>query len=257
MYVRLAFAVAAHLDPEILVVDEVLAVGDAAFQKKCLGKMEDVEREGRTVLFVSHNMGAIERLTKKSLLLHDGSLQFFGETADAVSNYLSTSEIDSKVIYEVEKLPRRAVGNQSARLIEFRFMKANPIFDVAEDIKFVARVRANDNLEVIRFGMTIYSVSGSPIGSCFGPPFHKMQGGEECEFEITIPNPRLAPGSYSCGVAIGKGDNTTGYINYDVVHDILCFDVRPEEGIDGTLACWGQSWGNIVLTNLKQKVLSQ
>jgi lipopolysaccharide transport system ATP-binding protein len=72
MYVRLAFAVAAHLEPEILLVDEVLAVGDAAFQKKCLGKMEDVAKEGRTVLFVSHNMGAITRLCERSLWLDEG-----------------------------------------------------------------------------------------------------------------------------------------------------------------------------------------
>lgn len=255
MYVRLAFAVAAHLEPEILVVDEVLAVGDAAFQKKCLGKMEDVGREGLTVLFVSHNMGAIERLTRKSLLLHDGSLQYFGETADTVKNYLSNSKFDSKVIYEVEKTPRKVIGNQSARFIEFRFVRAIPIFDVDEDITFVARVRASDNIEVLRFSMTIYSVNGSPIGSCFGPPFCKMQRGQTCEFEITLPNPRLAPGSYFCAVAIGKGDNTTGYVNYDVVHDILHFDVRQDEGPEGTLASWARGWGDVVLPDLQPRAL--
>lgn len=257
MYVRLAFAVAAHLEPEILVVDEVLAVGDAQFQKKCLGKMEDVGREGRTVLFVSHNMGAIERLTEKSLLLQNGCMRYFGETADAIGYYLSASDIDSKVTYEVERTPRRVIGNQSARFIEIHFVKPVPIFNLDEDISFVAHVRANENLDIIRFSMTIYSVGGSPIGSCFGPPFHKMQSGEECKFEITVPNPRLAPGSYCCGVAIGKGDNVTGYVNYDVVHDILYFDVRPEEGIDGTLASWGRGWGDIILPDLKQMVLVQ
>ena len=81
MYVRLAFAVAAHLEPEILIVDEVLAVGDAEFQKKCLGKMDEVSRrDGRTVLFVSHNMGAIERLSSRALLMRDGRLSVQGET---------------------------------------------------------------------------------------------------------------------------------------------------------------------------------
>ncbi len=78
MYVRLAFAVAAHLEPEILLVDEVLAVGDAAFQKKCLGKMGDVASEGRTVLFVSHNMGAIGRLCPTAILLRDGRIASSG-----------------------------------------------------------------------------------------------------------------------------------------------------------------------------------
>jgi len=88
MYVRLAFAVAAHLEPEILLVDEVLAVGDLQFQKKCLGKMQDVSREGRTVLFVSHNMGVISDLCSKVILLKNGELSCSGGTKEIISNYL-------------------------------------------------------------------------------------------------------------------------------------------------------------------------
>jgi lipopolysaccharide transport system ATP-binding protein len=89
MYVRLAFAVAAHLEPEILIVDEVLAVGDAQFQKKCLGKMEDVGKEGRTVLFVSHNMAAISSLCSKALVLRSGFVEFpIGNVNDAINKYL-------------------------------------------------------------------------------------------------------------------------------------------------------------------------
>ena len=92
MYVRLAFAVAAHLEPEILIVDEVLAVGDTEFQKKCLGKMEDVSHSGRTVIFVSHNMAAITSLTGTSALLQAGNCVFFGETQEAVGKYLSSMQ---------------------------------------------------------------------------------------------------------------------------------------------------------------------
>ncbi|MEQ1885612.1 MAG: ABC transporter ATP-binding protein [Bryobacteraceae bacterium] len=89
MYMRLAFAVAAHLEPEILIVDEVLAVGDAAFQKKCLGKMDDVAKHGRTVLFVSHNMTAVESLCSKCVLLSQGSVQMIGDTREVVYRHLS------------------------------------------------------------------------------------------------------------------------------------------------------------------------
>lgn len=92
MYVRLAFAVAAHLDPEILIVDEVLAVGDAEFQKKCLGKMGDVAHEGRTVLFVSHNMVAVNALTKRVIFLESGQISFSGAPDEAISLYLGASE---------------------------------------------------------------------------------------------------------------------------------------------------------------------
>ena len=94
MYVRLAFAVAAHLEPEILIIDEVLAVGDAAFQKKCLGKMKDISEHGRTILFVSHNMAAIQNLCDKCLYLKNGEKMSFGKTEEVIPDYLrATQEI--------------------------------------------------------------------------------------------------------------------------------------------------------------------
>jgi lipopolysaccharide transport system ATP-binding protein len=106
MYVRLAFAVAAHLEPEILVVDEVLAVGDAEFQKKCLGKMGDVAKEGRTVLFVSHNMAAVESLCRRVLLIKAGQIQENGPVSDVIGTYLSEnvfSQDDSLLDMSIEK----------------------------------------------------------------------------------------------------------------------------------------------------------
>jgi len=104
MYVRLAFAVAAHLDPEILIVDEVLAVGDAEFQKKCLGKMGDVAGEGRTVLFVSHNMAAIQRLCPRTILLYQGQITGIGDTPDVINTYLEGNDIASNMFsVEIER----------------------------------------------------------------------------------------------------------------------------------------------------------
>jgi lipopolysaccharide transport system ATP-binding protein len=98
MYVRLAFAVAAHLEPEILIVDEVLAVGDAQFQKKCLGKMEDVAGEGRTVIFVSHQMGTITQLCNKGIYLKQGSVISQGKISDVVREYVTTGSDDSGLV---------------------------------------------------------------------------------------------------------------------------------------------------------------
>jgi lipopolysaccharide transport system ATP-binding protein len=106
MYLRLAFAVAAHLEPEILVVDEVLAVGDAEFQKKCLGKMGDVAQQGRTVLFVSHNMSAILRLTQEALVLNKGQLIMRGPTQEAVDFYLSSGQSQAgERIWTADEIP--------------------------------------------------------------------------------------------------------------------------------------------------------
>lgn len=104
MYVRLAFAVAAHLEPEILIVDEVLAVGDEGFQRKCLGKMQDVAGAGRTVLFVSHNMQAISTLTRRCIFLEDGRVSFDGDTQDAIAQYLKRSEHE-EMVYIAEPSP--------------------------------------------------------------------------------------------------------------------------------------------------------
>src|SRR5881392_2303570 len=100
MYVRLAFAVAAHLDPEILIVDEVLAVGDAEFQKKCLGKMDDVvTKEGRTIMFVSHNIDAICHLCSRCILLRHGEIELSGNTAEVVAAYLGAGQQQPPVVY--------------------------------------------------------------------------------------------------------------------------------------------------------------
>jgi lipopolysaccharide transport system ATP-binding protein len=118
MYVRLAFSVAAHLEPEILVADEVLAVGDAAFQKKCLGKMGDVAREGRTVLFVSHNMGVINRLCPRTILLTDGKVIRDGPTPEVISEYLKSESASGGQRNWDD--PSSAPGNERIRLKSIR-----------------------------------------------------------------------------------------------------------------------------------------
>jgi lipopolysaccharide transport system ATP-binding protein len=109
MYLRLAFAVAAHLEPEILVIDEVLAVGDAEFQRKCLGKMSEVSKEGRTVLFVSHNMSAILNLTKRTIVLDQGQVVFEAESSEAVDHYLSSGFSQTgERFWRLEEVPEQA-----------------------------------------------------------------------------------------------------------------------------------------------------
>lgn len=123
MYVRLAFAVAAHLEPEILIVDEVLAVGDAQFQKKCLGKMEDVSKEGRTVLFVSHNMAAVEKLCQRGVVLSHGEVQFIGSQTESIAKYLSIKTSNKNSLKE--RKDRKGSGEVKVVAIEFKDEKGN------------------------------------------------------------------------------------------------------------------------------------
>ena len=117
MYVRLAFAVAAHLEPDILIVDEVLAVGDAEFQAKCLGKIDEVSRrEGRTVLFVSHNMGALASLCPRAIWLDHGSVRQEGTARDVVGRYLVHGALNTNRLMKLDKLPRMYVDDGEDRL---------------------------------------------------------------------------------------------------------------------------------------------
>jgi lipopolysaccharide transport system ATP-binding protein len=251
MYMRLAFAVAAHLEPEILIVDEVLAVGDAAFQKKCLGKMQEVSKShGRTVLFVSHNMAAVLQLTSRAVVMDKGRVRFYGPTEKAVEIYAGSVGDDSTVFFPVDNLPRKYLGAQIARFVSFRFDRPAPIFNSNEDFVFFAKVRALEDVPQLRFSMTIFTAEGIPVGSCFGGERPGLSSGQETEVKISISDLRLAPGRYCCSVAVGKGNHRTGHVDFDAVNDTLAFEVRPEEGASGTVSVWHRNWGSVAFPDL-------
>jgi lipopolysaccharide transport system ATP-binding protein len=146
MYVRLAFAVAAHLEPEILIVDEVLAVGDAAFQKKCLGKMEDVSHHGRTVLFVSHNIGAIISLCNRCLLLDSGRIVKDGGTSEVIDSYQSGFYNAVHDLSDLSTVERYGTGKA-----QFCGLEITPVND--RDEMQTALITGND----LKIDMTIHA----------------------------------------------------------------------------------------------------
>ncbi|MCW5556356.1 MAG: Wzt carbohydrate-binding domain-containing protein [Verrucomicrobiae bacterium] len=152
--------------------------------------------------------------------------------------------------FDVENLPRKFTGSRDARILALRFNRTVPIFTTEEPFSFVAKVRASQNLSKIRFSMTIFAADGTPVGSCFSPESEGMSSGEIAETEIVLQAPRLAPGQYYCGVAIGKGNHRTGHVDYDVVLDTLHFEVKAEAGEHGVLASWSRGWGVIVFPDL-------
>jgi lipopolysaccharide transport system ATP-binding protein len=229
-------------------------VGDAQFQKKCLGKMRDVSQQGgRTVLFVSHNMAAISQLTATAILLNKGRVSYQGPTATAVEMYMSLSGSDTTVFFDVEHQPRKWVGTQAARFISLRFDRMTPLFAFHEDFSFIAKVRALEDFDRLRFSITIFMADGTPVGNSFGPDHPGLRCGDVVEVSLSLSNLRLAPGHYYCGVGVGRGDNKTGHVDYDVVLDTLSFEVSPEEGEDGTVAFWTRNWGSIVFPELLQR----
>jgi lipopolysaccharide transport system ATP-binding protein len=207
MYLRLAFAVAAHLETEILLVDEVLAVGDAPFQKKCLGKMEDVSEQGRTVVLVSHNMGAISQLCSKAIVLEAGRLAYSGDSSPAIEFYLkSGSEMGVSSVVDTSTLMQRA-GTGEGRILKVELEDLNgnktTTFGIGEP--FLVRIYAQVNTRFASavVGLEVKSSMGVPVVNLrndsqsvnLGP----YEAGREIVFTIKIPGLPLYPGLYRLG----------------------------------------------------------
>ena len=248
MYVRLAFAVAAHLDPEILVVDEVLAVGDVEFQKKCLGKMKDVAGHGRTVLFVSHNMASIRQLCSRVIVLSDGTVVKDGETNDGIEFYLGQFD-KLRTVYDLRDWPRQSFLPVTIRMNKLELLSENggPVLGTNERLCFRLTATGASYLEEITVGLSLKSYDGSPLAHVYSNTPVTFPAGETVTFGLTVEGLGLAPGHYSCVVSLGQGDEYTGRRDIDLVTEVLAFEVLPPEDAEGRSARWSAIWGPVRL----------
>ena len=159
MRVRLAFSVAAHLEPDILLVDEVLAVGDAAFQAKCLGKMEEVSSEGRTVLFVSHNMGSIGKLCPTSMLIHEGRLVFSGESHDAIQRYLTAVYDEGEARAASPRNEAKAMNIESIRILDHND-DPSVILDRIQPFRVEVKYQVREHINDAHVSMSLFTKDG-------------------------------------------------------------------------------------------------
>jgi lipopolysaccharide transport system ATP-binding protein len=245
MYVRLAFAVAAHLEPDILLVDEVLAVGDSEFQQKCLKKMRQVAYEGRTVLFVSHNLTTIQALTNRSLLLDHGRLIASGPTTDVIQQYLPRPADIAATVYELEDV-RRETANLSRAVSIVRLALDRPTnrLSVDEPLAILATVRGNKAVKPFTLAIVIYGPAGLPVGTLFGPETLAIEHGELATFKIELSQLRLSPGSYHCSLAVIQSNGAGSHQDLDLVSDILHFEVTYPPGASA-VRDWRPGWGPI------------
>ena len=251
MTVRLGFAVAAFLDPEILVVDEVLAVGDAEFQKKAIGKMKDVSQgEGRTVLFVSHNMGSIRQLCSRGVVLENGGMAYDGNVLDAVDYYLATNTcVQTATHVDIEESKHDKNRSMDAKIIMAEFADDRSTFASDEDIKIRVKVSSRIDIENCRVNIGIHDTTDAPIGSYSSNAFFKIKTGETKLLEYTIKRPNLGLGTYCVAFSVGMGNAQTGETNFDVVHQVLSFDIdKMSKENDSYFVKWdSRGWGAICL----------
>ena len=207
MYVRLAFAVAAHLEPEILIVDEVLAVGDASFQKKCLGKMNDASvKEGRTVLFVSHNMAAISSLSKKVVVLKDGQLAFEGDVGEGVDHYLAGVEhMEGFADLQSEKFNSRNQPRIFSKLLSIETLNESEerksSFKMGDRLKIRVKIEILEDKKDFEAGIYIRDKMDSLLGIVLSAAegFKDFKKGVHL-FQIEVPQINLMPGDYKIAV---------------------------------------------------------
>ncbi|MGA0558483.1 ABC transporter ATP-binding protein [Larkinella sp. VNQ87] len=243
MYVRLGFAIAAHLDPEIMIIDEVLAVGDAEFQKKCLGKMRDVASNGRTILFVSHNMTAVQALCNRTLYFERGQLIEQGETNQVIASYLS--KVSKTRLIREWNTPEEAPGNDLVRVKKIEILPELLDNQLHLDVRTPFRIRfefwnlmdhANLNLSLHLNSMTgevIFNVGTQ------SRPFGKGLISGEC----LVPGNFLNDGTYNVSMMIVK-DTVTPLFNLE---EGLIFDIADYR--DGV--AWYGKWPGFVRPQLQ------
>jgi len=209
MYVRLAFAVAAHLEPEILIVDEVLAVGDAQFQKKCLGKMQSVAQGGRTVLFVSHNMGAVTSLCETAIWLNAGRKVGGGPAREIVDAYATANTGSTKSTIDLGHVPRVGHYGEAVRIESLEWLSGLPLRH-GETVSARVHLRILQDVDDLTMGIGFSTPEGvrlltyeTDFQEGFRPSLRKGTG---CSVDVAIPQLPLAPGLYSIDVGSRSGD---------------------------------------------------
>jgi lipopolysaccharide transport system ATP-binding protein len=226
MYMRLAFAVAAHLEPEILVVDEVLAVGDAAFQKKCLGKMQDVSKnEGRTVLFVSHNMGAVTTLCRTGIWLQQGQVVKSGPARQIVDDYLTINASSQTAVMDLDSRPRLGELGRKLKIERMEWLSGLPL---QHGEKVTARIhyRTTDAVEDVSIGIGFATLEGVRLLT-YETDFQdgsrqSLPGKAQGYVDVNIGELPLAPGLYSLDIGARSGDGFAldylgGFAQADIV----------------------------------------
>lgn len=222
MMVRLGFAVAAHLEPEILVVDEVLAVGDADFQKKCIAKMKEVANEGRTVLFVSHNMTSIRNLCERGIVLESGLVKYVGDSNDAISYYLNQSKKnENKIVSQIDSnLSIHNTGEakfKSAYITNFE--NDNPVNELfyQEKFKIISTIEIYKALENVSISISLLNEFGETISYAYYANSRDLLEIDKGQYLISFESPiDLMPGNFALGLSIYHfySGSTIDFIDY-------------------------------------------
>lgn len=260
MTVRLGFAIAAHLEPEILVVDEVLAVGDAEFQKKAIGKMQDVSRgEGRTVLFVSHNMGAVKNLCKRGIVLNQGRIDFLGLAKDCIEYYANTAlnnNIDHTIISAAN---RKTIFSRSVEIMEVRLLNDASNISTNESLEFVIKLKHNaSSSQSFKIGLFISNNYNITVGTAYTNAIETNCTKEIWTINVVLKNHNLAKGQYSVNFNLSNFNYASFGSDLDLVRDVIHFNVNSIGLNPKTeFIAWHQNLGGCAFQDAKANIVNE
>ncbi len=250
MKVKLAFAVASHLDSEIMIMDEVLAVGDVAFQNKCIARMKQVaEKEGRTILYVSHNMATVKSLCNRCIVLSGGKKIFEGNTEDAIAVYMKNDEFDNATFFDTSKAPRQKKCNQRHLLLSLELLgKETNRLEYGEKVPFRIRWKSENGDERLLMKMLITSIDAVNVGIVFCGELNHKKGENSVDF--VFDTSYLVPGKYSIDMILYDEDRYGNVMFYDSTNALRFALEHSEESIK--LKHWFKGWGMAVLPCIKR-----
>lgn len=257
MFVRLAFAVASHLDPDILLVDEVLAVGDTRFQKKCIKKMTNIADSGKTILFVSHQMNTIRQLCDRVVVLKEGQVIYDGEVEEGIRLYNSEAYLEKQLHYDYTDLPRYPDFDlKKAQVMSLSVLQnETSIYEANEPIEFRLRIKVKvPDLGDLSFRMMIWHADETPIETAFTKTFANITNVGDYDVEVKINDHHLAPGLYKLTIILSGGDSSANSENLDYVYPAFVFEVL---NADGTSRSWSRSWGWVQLRDVDVKLIEE
>ena len=246
MYVKLAFAVAAHLDADILVMDEVLAVGDMKFQQKCLGKMDDVSKnEGRTVLYVSHNMNTIRQFCTRCIVLDHGKLVFDGDVEEGIRVYIEGQSMEQKVDIDVSQMRMNHLSpNISAKMLRIKLLgKTEPAYNLNEPLSFELTVRSVRRINNLSLRLEIRSTDEVPVGASLIQNFSVLEPMSSHVFRVTADIMGLVPGHYLALLVIYEVNQWGTYDDLDAIYPAFFFsveDAKNQMAINWNPIHWGK-----------------
>lgn len=238
MYLKLGFSVAAHLDADIVIMDEVLAVGDAAFQKKCIQKMKEIAESDRTILYVSHRMDTIRSLCDRCIVLDQGKLVYSGDVESAIQHYAST-RLYLRPSRDLAELRRPYATLQLARMEHIEILDDNTI-PMGRMLPFRLRWTAEKRFEPLCLRLGVWTADGVAVGIAFAdiPPMN--EGAQEAGF--CLDTSRLLPGKYSLELLLVEKDERARMVKQDVLRDAIGFEIQLADDRP-IYAAYNRDWG--------------